>query len=94
MEPTWDYCLVPPNKIRWLGETTVQQRLWHLLGLALDSEAVTFERIQEVCHRDKPVANKTVANEICELNNHLSDIKFPWGVKQKGATLVRNPDGP
>jgi hypothetical protein len=93
-EPTRAYCLVPPNKIRWKGEVEVEQRLWHLLGLAIDAESVAFEDIQDACHRDKEVANKTISNEIHQLNTHLLDIHFPWGVKPKGSYLVRNPEGP
>jgi hypothetical protein len=94
--PTRGYCLVPPNKLRWQGEVEVQQRLWHLLGLVLDADGkpLQFEEIQGSIHRNKPISNKTISNDIHKLNTHLLDIGFPWGVKPKSSHLVRKPEGP
>jgi hypothetical protein len=94
--PTHAYCLVPPSQIRWLGEKRVQPRLWHLLGLVLDrgDSSIPFEEITEVVHQGKAVIDKTICNEIYELNKHLLDIRFPWGVKAQDAHLVRKKEGP
>jgi hypothetical protein len=94
--PTCEFCLIPPNRLRWQGEVTVEPRLWRLLGMAIRSmgTAIPFESIQEQIHADKPVNDKTIRNEIYELNKHLLDIAFPWGVAPKHSHLVRKPDGP
>lgn len=94
--PARGCCLVPPKQLRWEGEVEVQQRLWHLLGMVFDAgdEAVSFEAIQENIHHDRPIANKTIVNKIHALNKHLLDIRFPWGIKSKGAHLMRKPEGP
>src|SRR5260370_28227927 len=73
LEPTPEFCLIPPNKIRWIGAKEVEPRLFRLMALVLGAggRAIRFETIQEEVHGDKDVTDRTVRNEIYALNKHL-----------------------
>jgi len=76
--PTRAYCLVPPNIILWDGETEVQQRLWHLLGVLLAKGVrVEAETIEEVVSPFKKRKGKCLPNDVSELNKALEKIKWP-----------------
>lgn len=77
--PTGDYCLIPPTVVRWEGETDVQQRLWHLLGLF---SSVTSCRFRSTPSRTGCIPIKTAIPSACRTtvlcatssNKPLSDL--------------------
>jgi hypothetical protein len=95
--PTRDFCLLPPNIIRWEESREVQQRLWHLLGLLLERSqgktptktfAVAFAAVEELLARGKEVKGKYVSNVVNELNAELEAIGFPWAYSTKDGHIV------
>jgi hypothetical protein len=88
--PTRAYCLIGPNAVRWEGETSVQPRLWHLLGILLDcaGEQVPFDNVQEKLDRAKERCDKRLQNDVSALNIALEPIKWPVVYSTKGGFVI------
>jgi hypothetical protein len=87
-EPTVAYCLIPPMKARWVGETELQPRLFHLLAVLLQHPTwpVPFDAVEGVIG-DK---GKNVSNAVSALNLALEAIKFPWTFRTKGGYITKD----
>jgi hypothetical protein len=88
--PTVDYCLVPPNRVRWEGEVEVQQRLWHLLGILLQSQTdtVKFDVIEETLYPGKDRTPKRVQNDVSALNECLLKIRWPMTYRTRSGHVI------
>jgi hypothetical protein len=88
--PTRDYCLLPPNVVHWEGETTLEGRLWHLLGVILDAcgKPVPFAEVEEVVHQGVPVGSKTISNDVGRLNSALRKIGWPHTYSTKSSFVI------
>jgi hypothetical protein len=86
--PTAEYCLIPPNTVRWQGTTEVQSRLFHLLGVLLNQQKwpVPFGGIEDAIDG----TGKKLSNAISALNNALSKINFPWTFRTKSAHVTKD----
>jgi hypothetical protein len=101
--PTADYCLIPPQTVRWKDESVeLQPRLWRLLGFLLRQEgrAVKIEDAEaEVAGID--VLNGTLreakkrkwpGNDLSTLNAKLEAVKFPWSFHVRTGYIVTVTD--
>ncbi len=88
--PTREFCLIPPNIVRWKGETEVQQRLWHLLGVLLDSDAkrLSFDVIENTLRSEKDGNPKRIQNDLSALNRALEAIQWPWTYHTKSGYVT------
>jgi hypothetical protein len=73
--PTADYCLLPPNTLRWIGETELQPRLYALLDWLLKAKRwpVSFDSVEHIVGDN----SKRVSTEISRLNTALEKVIFP-----------------
>jgi hypothetical protein len=89
--PSADYCLRPPNLVRWEGEAELQQRLWHLLGALLrlrvvdkttgKGRPISFDAVESQLNTCKK--SKTLMNDVAALTAELDAIEFPWRYSTK-----------
>jgi hypothetical protein len=86
--PTAEYCLIPPNTVRWQGTTEVQPRLYHLLEALLHQATwpVPFDAVEDILDG----TFKKVSNHISALSNALSKINFPWTFHTKSAHVTKD----
>jgi hypothetical protein len=79
-QPTSDYCLLPPDRVRWHGEAPLRRQLWLLLEylLSRDDYPFTVEALEESIWRSENVTRKTVCNTLSKLNAALEPVRFPW----------------
>jgi hypothetical protein len=89
--PTKEYCLALPKKVRWITEEELDPRLWHLLDLIFDydEQPIPFTAVREVVHGGMDIRNKTIRNEVYDLNTKLRAVLFPWGVGCYRLSVIR-----
>lgn len=89
--PTKAYCCLPPNRIRWDGETETQQRLWHLLSLLLDyEEPLPFEIIEDIVYPGRGGKGDRLVKDVSKLNKSLATINFPFLFTTKASYVLRS----
>jgi hypothetical protein len=93
-QPTKEYCLIPPNVVRWEGQVEIEPRLWQLLKLllvrlALPGTAVSIEDAEDLLGKVR--RSKAMSNDVSELNQQLETIKFPWTFGTKSSHIFRHP---
>jgi hypothetical protein len=94
--PTRAYCLKSPNRIQWIGEIDIEQRLWHLLGAILDSrcQPLSFGMAGEAMSPGSMLACKTIANCVAELNKALIGVEWPHTYRTKNRSILTDINFP
>jgi hypothetical protein len=94
--PTRTYCLKSPNRIQWIGEIEVEQRLWHLLGAILDGrcQPLSFGMAGEAMSPGSMLAGKTIANCVAELNKALMGVEWPHTYRTKNRSILTDINFP
>jgi hypothetical protein len=87
VEPTREFCLAVPNRIRWVGETEeADRRDRDLLGIVLDHYAAHGPKPISCCYIEEKLRSKPktsgdpqyVSKAVSALNKHLVTLQFPW----------------
>jgi len=89
--PSAQYCLLPPQTVRWEGQTEIEPLLWHLLEFMLKWKSWPIEvGCAEEVWGGKEVKSKTIANTISRLNAALEPIAFPWTFRVRSGYIMKD----
>jgi hypothetical protein len=92
-EPTSRYCLVPPNKLRWVGAPAeAAPRIYELARCVLDAGGRPLHYQEVPVWAEKVPATKTVQSALSTLNQVWLDIGITnWSCGLRGHYIVRKP---
>jgi hypothetical protein len=85
-EPTLEYCLPQERVIRWEGTTTVRPKLWLLLRALLSAPGcrITLRQVARDVYGQRIKSERSVRNNLTELNRALDEVKFPLTMSMTG----------